>query len=310
MIAIGNAVNKFYLDQDMQDTDNIEFICWTEKEIEKVQKEHKLKKSIICHSNTVTRVYKKHNRFISIHDATATPVFNLFKKHYPAIEFSNDIAPPTFTYAWAISHLDFIHNNIEDWVMHAKVANELYIKYYKEANPTFLMAARTLASHLTRFGALGYSSTFTPHKYKDYTDFSEESLFDLFKYNNQPSLFQKCSLETHTGKTVLSNAIFKRLPYKEQIGCVLERLYVDYANEFLINDYLYQEPDEMDILKLFNKCIMYNSTRKLTTWFQEFIIHNYNEIINAFDFNFIDELEDAIMYNMLDRSLPNLRIIK
>ena len=48
MLAIGTAVNNFYLGKTKLDTDTSEFICWTEEEIKTIKEQYNLKQEQIC----------------------------------------------------------------------------------------------------------------------------------------------------------------------------------------------------------------------------------------------------------------------
>jgi len=300
MIAIGSAVNNFYLGRKDDNSAN-EYICWDEEEKKEIEAEIGLTIEDKCHSNHSSVVYVKNGINYTIHDIKKLAVFQDIEKYLFLPKYKRVMAPPLLVYAWTKTRASFRNDNLADWENNIVTASFLYHKYLKKISEKLKFRIRVWSSHLTYFGAMAYGAHFKEHTYKEYTEFTEASLFDLFRYDNHQSLYEKCLITTFTRTRVLSSSYFDALSKNQKLGLVMERLYVDCANEFLLEELLYTGKEGIPTIDLFKTAIMYRCSQNGLNWFREYLIHNYNDIMSEFDAKFVEELYEAVRWQKLDK---------
>src|SRR4030042_2069618 len=293
MIAIGRAINNFYLGRKDEESAN-EYICWTEKEKEEIQKEIGLTEENKFHSNHSSVVYIKDGNSYTIHDIKKLVVFQDIEKYLVLPPGKRVMAPPLLVYAWAKVRGSFRNDNLNDWENNMVTASYLYHKHVKNLSDKLIFRVKLWVSHLTYIGAMAFGAHFKEHTFKEYGHFTEASLFDLFKYEGHKSLYEKCLIMTYTRSKELSMPYFESLDKDQQLGLVMERLYVDCANEFILDELFYTSKEEVPTIELFKTVIMYRCSQNGLSWFRDYLIHNYNEIMSDFDERFVDELYEAV----------------
>lgn len=299
MIAIGSAVNNFYLGKKDDNSAN-EYICWDEEEKKEIEAEIGLTKENERHSNHSSVVYVKDSIHYTIHDIKKLAVFQDIEKYLFLPKHKRMMAPPLLVYAWTKTRASFRNDNLADWENNIVTASFLYHRYMKKISEKLKFRARIWSSHLTYFGAMAFGAHFKEHTFKEYTEYTERSLFDLFRYNGHSSLYEKCLITTFTRTRVLSSSYFDALSKEDQLGLVMERLYVDCSNEFIIEELLYETKDTTPTIDLFKKVIMYRCSQNGLSWFREYLIHNYNDIMSEFDAKFVGELYEAVKWQKLE----------
>jgi len=299
MIAIGSAVNNFYLGRKDDNSAN-EYICWDEEEKKEIEAEIGLTKKDERHSNHSSVVYVKDSIHYTIHDIKKLAVFQDIEKYLFLPKYKRIMAPPLLVYAWTKTRAAFRNDNLADWENNIVTASFLYHKYMKKISEKLKFRARIWSSHLTYFGAMAFGAHFKEHTFKEYTEYTEHSLFDLFRYNGHFSLYEKCLITTFTRSRVLSSAFFDTLSKEDQLGLVMERLYVDCSNEFIIEELLYEAKEQIPTIDLFKTVIMYRCSQNSLSWFRDYLIHNYNDIMSEFDEKFVGELYEAVKWQKLE----------
>jgi len=302
MIAIGTAVNNFYLGKTKLDSDTMEFICWTDEEINELKEEYSLKQEQICHKNQSSITYKVGTKYFTIHDIKPLPVFRYFETHLFMPSKGRRIAPPLLTYAWNKARATFINSDLNNWESYITTHSFLYNKFIKTAPKYYKTQLKTWANSLTFFGAMGHGANYSQYKFSTYDYYTEESLLNLFAYSDLGSIYNNISLSLPSGEKKLSKHLFDRLDHEKQLGLVMERLYTDCANEFILEELLYNEITGLSTEVLFKTSVMQRCSQSTYPWLTDFITENYIEIMEEFDPNFVDSLFNAIKFKTLENT--------
>ena len=296
MLVLGRAANNYYMGINNDESPN-EYLCWNKEEQNTLIKELKLKDEDICFRNEVSTVYERNGSKFTIHDAEVLPVFKSIGRYIPIIDGKYEMAPLLVVAAWAKAIALFRQEDINNWHNFANTYSYLYPTIEK-LDSKWRKRLRVWTSHLTFIGALSYNHDFMPYKYKDYNYFTEDSLFKLYKSDGFYSYWKKLTGGSSDKKSP-NYTMFSKMSHQDRIDAVLERIYVDCTNEYLLEEILEGKSSEEATIDLFKKSIMNRCSQPNFPWLAEFIVENYKEIMEEFDPYFTDNLMDAIQYKML-----------
>lgn len=303
MMIVGRAANNIYLGLEDELPPN-EFICWNNEEVKNIKEKLKVKEKDVCHTNNASVTYHTEGKYYTIHDATKVAVFESFKRHaFTATKVT--LAPLSFVYSWTRAKATYLSSNLEDWEDNIKTHSHIYETYMKDVPEKWHRRTDLWAKYLIFFGAMGYKQSYIPHQYKSYDLFTEDSLFDLFKFDRPSSLWQDSLLCLTSGKTQPSQSLWKCLSDENKLELIMERLYVDCANEFLIDELVEFDATTQDIVRLFKKAIMFRCSQPNNPWLTTYMLTHFKLIMSSFDEYFPDYLADAIQWNLLIRTKVN-----
>jgi len=295
MIIIGRAANNHYMGiEDRLPPD--EYICWDTEEKSKLIKKLNLKTVDICHKNSGSTTYKFNSGKLTIHLATDHPVFKELNRHIFRIKDKNIMSPLLFTYSWTRIKALFQSADINTWEENIKTHTYLYKKVIKNYPAKWLRLLDIWSSHLTFFGAMGYKQIYSEHSYKPYSTFTEKSLFSLFMHDGTTSAWADSILFTVDGPGKPSQSLFKRMEPKRKLAAIMERLYVDCTNEFILDELMFRDMSGLTIEQMFKNVVMWRASSARYPWIANYIITHYDDIMNEFDDYFVDQLEDAMKY--------------
>ena len=298
MIIVGKAANNFHLGIEDDSIPN-EFVCMTKEETDNITKKLKLKKEDICHNNFASDTYLSNGHYYTIHNVERMAAFNTITKHIFVDPYRTKVAPLSLVYAWARTRARFQSKDVSTWEQYITMYNYLYQNRFKELSKEFHKKSEAWSNHLVFFGAMGYRQEFNAYEFKEYGIFTEESLFALMSKNGVNSSFITCLLSISKGGTMLSKTMFSHSSASFKLEVVMERLYVDLANEFLLDEIVYKEIHKDETLTLFKKIIMRRCSQLEKPWFADYILENYSTIIKEFDPLVVDKLKDGIEWDML-----------
>ncbi len=135
-----------------------------------------------------------------------------------------------------------------------------------------------------------------PYKFKPFKDYKEESLHELFAESKTYGYTNACYA---SNKFRIHETIWMTYTHKQKIGSVLERAYVIASNEFILPFKKEYKSPIIDAHQMFLKALMIIVSSSLDTWFQLFIVCNYDELVNLYDENFCELLDEAIKYELI-----------
>lgn len=300
MIIIGNTANHYHMGlADKLPPD--EFVCWTNKEKLKLIKRLKLKGRNVCWTNKATTVYKKNDTYITVHEAEKFPVFESLKKFVFISDNKDIIAPMVFAYAWTKAKCTFLCSDLDIWEKNIITHTYLYKKYMQYYPKKLERRADTWAGHLTFFGAMGWKQDYREYQYREFDTYTEDSLLMLFRYNGTVSAWKESLLTESSGKQTPSRTRFKYMSDKERLGAIMERLYVDCTNEYVFPEMIYKEPSGLTTYDMFRHTVMNRCAQAASPWIGSYIITHYDEIMEEFDPLFVDQLADAVDWQMLTK---------
>jgi len=300
MIAIGNAANNFYLGKVDKDPAHLEFLCWEDSEVEELIKEFKVGETLAKFTNNVSKTYLLTDKYLTIHNVAKMPFFKTISRSLITTANSRRIASPMLTYSWCKVKSSFLCDNIDNWEQDVLTCATLYKKYFSNLDSSMTFRLSTWKNSLIFFGAMGFGSSYEHYSFKPYTDYDENTLLDLFKHDDLGSIYKNTLLAISGGKFQLSKALFDRLPANKKLGLVMERLYTDCTNEFILDELLYRNVTELSTLALFKTTVMNRCSLSEFPWLTYYIIHNYPVIMKEFDPHFVDELFEAIRDRLIE----------
>lgn len=136
------------------------------------------------------------------------------------------------------------------------------------------------------------------YKYGKNNIYSDEALYYCFSIEPE-SVYKKIEKDILTSKYIVKNWI--ELKPNQRINAILEKLYVDTAQEYIIPYIDKEHKIPQDDLEMFKKSIMNLYTNShYPEWFKNFIVFNYNRIIEKYSVDFLSTLQLLIKHDALE----------
>lgn len=297
MLIIGNVANAHYI--NARNNGLVEVLC-LEESLDVVKKALFLTDPPID-KNSLSSTYLFAGTRYLIYNSSQMPIIKEILKTHCDVPERMKIVSPLITFAWTLMKSKYIHKFFSAWEENAIVCSTLYEKYMKHSSRKGLKIARTSSMMLTGCGALARGCEVKPYEYKAYTYFTRESLIDL--YGAAISKYKGLVISNYINarnRDILAKVKFDNYTYDAKLEAVMERLYMDTANEFLLPDMMEKNNSDVSVLMQFKTSIMNLCSQTINPWFTDFIIYNYNVILEEFDPNCANILYDAISMGLLD----------
>lgn len=303
MLIVGNVANRHY--NGGHDRALVEVLC-LENHMDKVKKALNILGPPMD-KDTLSSTYLVAGTRYKIYNSSQLPVIaEIVNTHVDTPEVIR-IASPLATFAWSLMMARYRHRYIRDWEENATVASLLYSKYMKYSSERSHRLAKVSAMMLTGCGAMSKGVMLKGHEYKAYIYYTRDSLLDLYS-GATGSKYDAMVLSDHENKRnrdTLSKTKFDSYPTDVKIEAIMERLYMDTANEFLLPDMLEKTNSEIAVKMQFKTSIMNLCSQSTNSWFTDYVICSYNRIMEEFDPNCASQLYDAMSLGILDEPAIN-----
>lgn len=191
------------------------------------------------------------------------------------------------------SKLKYRNTNVLEWEK-----NILKYNFYMNKKPLFpekyLNMFNTLSKSLVYYNIIQKDVLPNYKKYSTNVKYTEDSLINLFSKDG-------ISIYEYIRFSLLEQDIPKdwtMLKHRDRIEAVMEKLYSDTVLEYISK---YDDIKEDDAIIYFKTSIMNISTNvEFPTWFRNFIISNYNEIISNYKSSFLYMYKTGVEHNLLE----------
>lgn len=295
MLIIGDLATNFYY--DIVNIPDIDIIHSNSNE--ELIKKHLEIKSEPLYSYGALNTYTENNKIFNLYNSDKLLVLKSILKDNMADNDEIKIASPKVLFSWISMKTSYIHNNLKKWENNMLIYHYLYHKYFKNFSEKELVKLKYSITHINILGAMGFEMQHKSYQYIEFHTFTKDSLYDLFTIHPK-SLYKQILIKKHSiYGDLLSKRHWDKLIYSHKIDTVLERLYVDSSNEYLIPEIMYGQINSYSVLELIHKSIMNLCTGVNSVWLSKFVKENYCEILDNVDLLFADTLYSAIKDNEL-----------
>lgn len=303
MLIVGNVANRHYLDSPSNSL--VEVLCLEDNK-DNVKRALGINSTSIDTTMLSDTYLHRGTRYI-IYKSSQVPVITELLLTHCDVPERITIASPLATFAWTLMKSKFLHKFINSWEENITVCSTLFNQYIKYSSHRAAQLARTTSLLLTGCGALSRGCKLKGYEYNGYNYFTRTSLFDLYG-SGINSKYEGLALSRNkngANKDILSKTHFENYSYESKIEAIMERLYVDTANEFLLPDMIEKVDSEIAVKVQFKTSIMNLCSQSSNPWFTEFVICNFNTIMEEFNPNCASILYDALSLGLLDEPAIN-----
>jgi hypothetical protein len=240
---------------------------------------------------------------VILHDASSFPALKEVIRLSSATGLFFKIATPSINYVFDRAKIYNINRNFQEWERRVKSFSFLdrkYIQPYRDIrddNTLRVINCRSLS--LGSFIRSDSNIFNSPYKYKVFDKYTRRSLLEIVTTKELNASNLKKIIFIESG--LLLPTQWKNLNNEEKIEAVMERLYIDVINEFII-PYLEDfkcSPNNLDVFENFKNCIMYMGSQKTEEWFYRFAVKNYEELLLRYNTGFKKAFINAINWKTI-----------
>ena len=116
------------------------------------------------------------------------------------------------------------------------------------------------------------------HKSAPFCTYKKSDLYELVTSSTR-SLYERCLMNKHSEEEMIAEYVFRNMSNEEKIGAILEKLYVETINEYIIPELEIYNRMPKDINNLFMNTYMNYCSGYYNFSMINYAIENYNEIM-------------------------------
>lgn len=307
MVILGNLVAESY---GLNTKSNVIDVIVSKGDVKKAKKQFR-----IFNGPTNTTKYGKiystpKGRFM-FYDANRLPILNeIYNSSFSHRQLT--FAPPIYMYAWATNKARLLHadTNLEEWERSVAIHNHLRMEYFGRhivADYEKKLGRITADMVTMNFERPDYKPE--GYVYKPFDVYRREDLFELFaSEHREKSLYEGILIAPKANfrhmRDMASYMKWCKYTHTEKLDAIVERLYVDVCNEFLIDEMTQgwtAKTFSFSLREMVTLAFMYAITDVDHVWLSRFILENYEDIWKRIDLNALDLLYEATQSNYLTK---------
>ena len=283
-------------------------IIYKSEDLKKVKDSFNLPYSPVF-GDSFTSVYNTKKGKVILYNADKMPILRkIYESSFTRGNFK--FAPLIYAYIWAKSKITYIHkHDIREWENTLLIYDHLNSNYFGDnISEEQKKEIENLYYQFNPVVATNNSLVVMPHKYKPFEMYSRKELLDLFTMYKKGSLYNELLVGSPKSvfgitRDLCSRVIWEKFTHQEKIDAVIERIFADVANEFLIDDIFFNKTNSLiyGVTNMITMCFMYAISHTECKWMSNFILDNYIELWSNIDIKTLELLYEAVECDYLSK---------
>tara|TARA_R110000772_G_scaffold54130_1_gene123516 strand:- start:38964 stop:39869 length:906 start_codon:yes stop_codon:yes gene_type:complete len=233
--------------------------------------------------NPCTTRYKKDKKTFLFHNSREEMTLQQILDFSFADNMSLKVAKPTIQYIFDLVKIKYIHKNTEEWqksLFSYQYIKKNYIDKLDEHKAPITNKFYRYSTTLHYWMKKQPYTMGSVHIYRKYDIFKKFDIIDVIKFRKQSCYRETCSMTN----SFLFQCVWIKFSRAEKMECVVEKLYTDTLNDYLITDLVQynREFTVQEVTKYFKRSVMNCCTRLDNKWLATFIMKNYLEIMRNY----------------------------